>query len=58
MSKVPKQFMVGASTTDTKHVTLAATVTGTASVKMLIPFLIFKGKQDVLQCMCFQLSQA
>jgi hypothetical protein len=31
-----------ASTTDTKHTTLAVTVT--ASGKMLIPFLIFKGK--------------
>ena len=36
--------------TDTKHVTLAATVT--ASGKMLSPFLIFKGKPNGHIVMC------
>ena len=42
--KGAKTVHVSASTTDTKHVTLAATVT--AGGKMLRPFLIFKGKQN------------
>jgi hypothetical protein len=39
-----KMIHVHVSTTDTKRVTLAATVT--ASRKMLVPFLIFKGKPN------------
>ena len=39
-----------ASTTKTKHVTLAATVTG--SGKMLPPFLIFKGKPQGHIALC------
>jgi hypothetical protein len=42
--KEKKTILAKASTTDTKHVTLAATVT--ASGKMLSPFLIFKGKPN------------
>ncbi len=39
-----KTIHVCTSTTDTKHVTLAATVMG--SGKLLTPFLIFKGKAN------------
>jgi hypothetical protein len=42
--KCTKTIHAKASTTDTKQVTLAATVT--ASGKMLSPFLIFKGKPN------------
>jgi hypothetical protein len=42
--KGTKTIHARALTTDTKHVTLAATVT--ASGKMLSPFLIFKGKPN------------
>ena len=42
--KGKKTIHARASTTDTKHVTLAATVT--ASGKMLQPFLVFKGKPN------------